>query len=85
MTTQQFITGCAETYTDQIRFKNNLRDYLISLREWTEGGGGAGQANNADLYQEDKDAAAAAAEKQRAEVPGMVKPSEMKDEDEELI
>ena len=33
ITTQQFITGCSETYTDQIRFKNNLRDYLISLRE----------------------------------------------------
>ncbi|POV97689.1 hypothetical protein PSHT_14460 [Puccinia striiformis] len=58
---QQFITGCCETYSDAARFKSNLRDFLISLREYS----GTSDGQHHDLFQEDKEALAAAKLKNR--------------------
>ncbi|CAH7689997.1 CRM1 C terminal-domain-containing protein [Phakopsora pachyrhizi] len=81
MIIQQFITGCSETYPDATRFKGNLRDFLIQLREYS----GTSDGNNQDLFQEDKEALAEAKAQEQAAVPGMIKPSELKDEDEEIL
>lgn len=78
---QQFITGCSETYSDAARFKSNLRDFLISLREYS----GTSDGQHHDLFQEDKEALAAAKAQEQAAIPGMIKPSEIKDEDEEIL
>ncbi|KAG0148913.1 hypothetical protein CROQUDRAFT_40680 [Cronartium quercuum f. sp. fusiforme G11] len=78
---QQFITGCSESYADVTRFKSNLRDFLISLREYS----GTSDGQHHDLFQDDKEALAAAKAQEQAAIPGMVKPSEIKDEDEEIL
>ena len=53
------------------RFKTNLRDFLIQLREFS------GDAENAELFLEDKEAAAEAKKQEEraraAAVPGMLK------------
>ncbi|KAH9815389.1 CRM1 C terminal-domain-containing protein [Melampsora americana] len=78
---QQFITGCSESYGDVARFKGNLRDFLISLREHS----GTSDGQHHDLFQDDKEALAAAKAQEQAAVPGILKPSEIKDEDEEIL
>ena len=56
-------------------FKNCLRDFLISIKEFSNG------SDNADLYLEEKEAADEAARKRelerKAAIPGMFKPSEV--------
>lgn len=80
-----FVNGLCQLSSDLSRYKLHLRDFLIASRE---AGGTATDDNNADLFLEDKEterAAQAAKEKeQAAKIPGMLKPAEMKDEDEEL-
>lgn len=63
------------------RFKSNLRDFLISLREYS----GTSDGQHHDLFQDDKEALAAAKAQEQAAIPGMIKPSEIKDEDEEIL
>ncbi|GAK65900.1 nuclear export receptor crm1 [Moesziomyces antarcticus] len=81
-----FVNGLCMHSSDLIAYKLHLRDFLITSREMF--GGSAGQVDNADLFQEDKEAEAqrkAAAEREAAaKVPGMLKPSQIKEEDEEL-
>lgn len=81
----EFTNGLCQHSSDLSAYKLHLRDFLIASRE---AGGTAGEDNNADLFVEDKEAeraAQAAKEKeQAAKIPGMLKPTEMKDEDEEL-
>jgi exportin-1 len=64
------------------RFKLTLRDFLISLKEFS-----AGEDDNAELYVADKEAELEAkqqAEKEAAmRVPGLLKPSQL-DDDAEL-
>jgi len=59
------------------QFKLNLRDFLISLKEFS--------GDNADLFAEDRERelqAAQEAERARmAKVGGLIKPSEMQDDD----
>lgn len=80
-----FVNGLCQLSSDLSKYKLHLRDFLIASRE---AGGTATEDNNADLFLEDKEserAAQAAKEKeQAAKIPGMLKPAEMKDEDEEL-
>lgn len=56
-------------------FKNCLRDFLISIKEFSDG------SDNTDLYLEEKEAADEAARKRdmerKAAIPGMFKPSEI--------
>lgn len=78
---QSFIVGLCETCSDIAKFKLLLRDFLISLRE-------SSSDDNAELYLEEKEAEQQrklAEERANAErVPGMLKPSQIKEEDEEL-
>lgn len=80
----EFVNGLCQLSTDLSAYKLHLRDFLIASRE----AGGSAAEGNADLFIEDKEAeraAAAAKEKEEAaKIPGMLKPAEMHDEDEEL-
>lgn len=60
-------------------YKQVLRDFLILSREQS-----GVRSDHADLYVDDKEAQAAAELQKAGQVPGMLKPSQMKDEDEEL-
>ena len=74
-----FIEGLFTLSGDLSRFKLNIRDFLIQLKEFS--------GDNTDLYAEDREAAQQAAkdaERQRAaKVGGLLKPSEI-DQDDEL-
>lgn len=76
----QFIEGLFSLSSDISRFKLNIRDFLIQLKEFS--------GDNADLYAEDKETAQQAAkdaERERAaKVGGLLKPSEI-DQDDELV
>jgi exportin-1 len=78
---QQFVMNLAEYHNDITRFKLALRDFLIQLKEFSAG-------DNAELFLEEKEAEAK--EKELAErdnaarIPGMLKPSQMEDKDEDL-
>lgn len=73
-----FIDGLFATNTDQNRFKLILRDFLISLKEFSEG-------DNAELYAEERELAAKTAKDQEREramkVGGLLKPSELDDDE----
>lgn len=73
---QTFVTGLAELNQDPVKFKLNLRDFLIELREFS--------GDNAELYLEEQEARKAEERQKALTVPGMVKPSEVVDADEEL-
>lgn len=75
---KQFVIGLF-AYTDDLnKFKTHLRDFLISLKEFS--------GDNAELYAEEREQAvrdAQVAERTRAmKVGGLLKPSEMDQEDE---
>lgn len=77
---QAFVVSLGELHEDISRFKLSLRDFLIQLKEFS--------GDNADLYLEEKETEAqkrAQEELQNAmRVPGMLKPSEMDDKDEDI-
>lgn len=62
------------------RFKLNLRDFLIQLKEFA--------GDNAELFADEKeqqDAAVKAAERERlSKVGGLLKPSQINEDDDEL-
>ena len=74
-----FIDGLFSLNSDQARFKLNIRDFLVQLKEFS--------GDNAELFAEDREAAQQAAkdaERERAsKVGGLLKPSEI-DQDDEL-
>ena len=76
---QQFVDGLFTFNHDLTRFKTNLRDFLIQLREFS--------GDNAELYAEDREQeqkAAKDAERERAlKVGGLMKPADI-DQDDEL-
>jgi exportin-1 len=71
----------AEYHNDINRFKLALRDFLIQLKEFSAG-------DNAELYLEEKEAEAKLKERTEREaaarIPGMLKPSQMEDKDEDI-
>lgn len=75
---KQFVIGLFTFNDDFNKFKTHLRDFLISLKEFA--------GDNAELYAEEREQAlrdAKAAERDRAmKVGGLLKPSEMDQEDE---
>jgi len=73
-----FVTALQENPNDVNRFRATLRDFLIQLKEFSSG---------EEIYSEDKEEELqrkAAAERERAMIPGMLKPSQMEDKDEDL-
>ncbi|KAJ1026401.1 hypothetical protein NDA13_003782 [Ustilago tritici] len=85
---EQFVNGLCMHSSDLIAYKLHLRDFLITSREMFGGSTRGAPADNTDLFIEDREAEAqkkAAAEREAAaKVPGMLKPSQIKEEDEEL-
>jgi len=79
---QTFVTGLCELNQDPIKFKLNLRDFLIQLKEYS------GEDTD-DIYRQEAQEEKERKEKEEREkaqnIPGMLKPSEMPpNEDEEL-
>jgi len=76
-----FVVGLFDLRMDLPTFKTHLRDFLIQLKEFSEG-------NNQDLYAEERGAAAAetAARMQAARmaVPGIVNPHDRPMDDDDL-
>jgi exportin-1 len=78
---QQFVQGLFSLNQDLPKFKLNLRDFLISIKEF------AGE-DDVELFQEDREVELE--ERQKAElqkamqVPGMLKPSQLQEAEEEL-
>ena len=77
---QSFVISLGELHSDINRFKLSLRDFLISLKEFS--------GDNAELYLEEKETEAqrkAEEEHQTAmRIPGMLKPSQIEDKDEDI-
>ena len=75
-----FIEGLFTLNNQYDKFKLNVRDFLIQLKEFS--------GDNAELYADDKAAeleAAKAAERERAsKVGGLLKPAELAEDDDEL-
>ncbi|KAK6598071.1 exportin [Botrytis cinerea] len=75
---QAFVEGLFTLNHSADRFRLNLRDFLISLKEFA--------GDNTELYAEEKETAerdAKAAERERlSKVGGLIKPAELDDEDE---
>ncbi|KZS98963.1 hypothetical protein SISNIDRAFT_492282 [Sistotremastrum niveocremeum HHB9708] len=78
---RDFVQSLGEYNSDINRFKAAARDFLIQLKEFSAG-------DNAELYLEEKEAEqqkrAQDARDAAAKIPGMLKPSQIEDKDEEL-
>lgn len=76
---QHFVTGLFTLNEDANKFKTHMRDFLISLKEFA--------GDNAELYAEEREQEKkdlASAERERAmKVGGLIKPSDL-DQDDEL-
>lgn len=74
---KEFVDGLFSLNNDLVKFKLCLRDFLISLKEFSDG-------DNTGLFAEDRELAAEEARKAEREkaskVGGLLKPSEMDDE-----
>ena len=70
----------AEYHSDINKFKLSLRDFLVQLKEFA--------GDNAELYLEEKEAEAQRKDQEERDaamkIPGMLKPSQIQDQDEEL-
>ncbi|KAF8911158.1 CRM1 C terminal-domain-containing protein [Gymnopilus junonius] len=77
---QVFVTALIENHNDINRFKLALRDFLIQLKEFS--------GDNTELYLEEKELEAQQkleAEREAAmRIPGMLKPSQLDDKDEDI-
>lgn len=77
---KSFVEGLFTYNSNYDRFKLNLRDFLIQLKEFS--------GDNAELYAEEKEQQekeAKAAERERlSKVGGLLKPSELAEDDDEL-
>ncbi|KXN82603.1 Exportin-1 [Leucoagaricus sp. SymC.cos] len=78
---QAFISALNEYYNDLNRFKLALRDFLIQLKEFSGD-------DNAELYLEEREAEnakkAELARQQAMRIPGMLKPDQLEDKDEDI-
>lgn len=79
---QTFVTGLCELNQDPIKFKLNLRDFLIQIKEYSGDGLDDIYAQEAA---EEKEKREKEAREKNIQIPGMLKPSELPpNEDEEL-
>ncbi|KAF8162898.1 CRM1 C terminal-domain-containing protein [Crassisporium funariophilum] len=78
---QVFVAALVENHNDINRFKLALRDFLIQLKEFSAG-------DNTELFLEEKELESqqkAEAERQAAmRIPGMLKPDQLEDKDEDI-
>lgn len=78
---QVFVNALIENHNDINRFKLALRDFLIQLKEFSAG-------DNTELFLEEKEMESqqkADAERQTAmRIPGMLKPSQLDDNDTDI-
>jgi len=69
-----------EYHSDINRFKLALRDFLVQLKEFS--------GDNAELFLEEKEAEAQRKAQEEREaamrIPGMLKPSQLEDKDEDI-
>jgi len=74
------VRNLAEYHSDINKFKLSLRDFLVQLKEFA--------GDNAELYLEEKEAEAQRKDQEERDaamkIPGMLKPSQIQDQDEEL-
>ena len=77
---QTFVVSLGEFHSDINRFKLALRDFLVQLKEFS--------GDNADLFLEEKEAEAQRKAQEEREaamrIPGMLKPSQIEDKDEDI-
>ena len=77
---QTFVVNLGEFHSDINRFKLALRDFLVQLKEFS--------GDNADLFLEEKEAEAQRKAQEEREaamrIPGMLKPSQIEDKDEDI-
>ncbi|KAF9818890.1 hypothetical protein IEO21_02428 [Rhodonia placenta] len=77
---QTFVLSLGEYHSDINQFKLALRDFLVQLKEFS--------GDNAELYLEEKeDEALRKAQEEREaamRIPGMLKPSQLEDKDEDI-
>ena len=75
-----FVMSLGEYHADINRFKLALRDFLIQLKEFS--------GDNAELFLEEKEAEqqmrAQTEREQAMRIPGMLKPSQLEDRDEDI-
>ncbi|KAI8910419.1 CRM1 C terminal-domain-containing protein [Gorgonomyces haynaldii] len=73
---QQFVLGCFNTSKDPVLFKGHLRDFLVTMKEFS--------GDNPEWFLEEREQALQTKQKQDFEaalkIPGMVKPSERPDD-----
>ena len=77
---QQFVIYLGEFHNDINRFKLALRDFLVQLKEFS--------GDNAELFLEEKELEAQRKAQEEREaamrIPGMLKPSQLEDKDEDI-
>lgn len=77
---QAFVISLGELHGDINRFKLALRDFLIQLKEFS--------GDNADLFLEEKELEQQQKAQEEREaamrIPGMLKPSQLEDKDEDI-
>lgn len=75
-----FVEGLFALNTQYDKFRLHLRDFLISMKEYA--------GDNAELYQVEKEKEDAAKQQadldRRSKVGGLMKPSELENDDDEL-
>ena len=80
MQVSTFVMSLGEYHADINRFKLALRDFLIQLKEFS--------GDNAELFLEEKEAEqlmrAQTEREQAMRIPGMLKPSQLEDRDEDI-
>ena len=80
MDIQAFVASLGKLHGDMNRFKLSLRDFLIQLKEFSD--------DNGELFRDEKEAEQAAkaqAEREQAmRIPGMLKPDQLEDKDEDI-
>ena len=76
-----FVTALGDNHNDINRFKLALRDFLIQLKEFSAG-------DNAELYLEEKELESQRKAQEEREaamrIPGMLKPDQIEDKDEDI-
>lgn len=71
-----FVVGLGEYHGDINRFKLALRDFLVQLKEFS--------GDNAELFLEEKEIKAQTEHEQAMRIPGMLKPSQLEEQDEDI-
>ncbi len=72
-----FVKQLGAYHNDINRFKGALRDFLIELKEFSN-------SDNAELFLEEKEKKLEEERQLHMRIPGMLKPSQLEDKDEDI-